>query len=356
MTKLKGFSSFHNFQHEDKGIRIWKAFSVGSGRFIPHSNIFLQHQGPTNLKVEEDQDFFPEVSGRSFKTKQDKTSYPEVQIYECSEPGCCQEFDSMEDLDVHMELGVHEIVHPNESIYDQLRRQWAAQFGNVTVHKSNTEPISGDNTIHSEGESDCPSSALPMGWALHAPASKSRFPDCVKLYLKAKFDLGERTGEKADSQQVALDMRNARNEDGDRLFQRDQWLTKNQVKGFFSRLAVARRKNVGTNDSEDDLVSLSEIDDVSGNQWMEELESLQEEQERCSLLEAVESQMGVTHPIIFDTYDLCECNEQNRLNVFKIVMLKEICSTFDIAFKSRETKGMLLAKLKEMLDQCSCSI
>jgi hypothetical protein len=67
MTKLKGFSSFHNFQHEDKGIRIWKAFSVGSGRFIPYSNIFLQHQGPTNLKVEEDQDFFPEVSGRSFK-------------------------------------------------------------------------------------------------------------------------------------------------------------------------------------------------------------------------------------------------------------------------------------------------
>jgi hypothetical protein len=109
-----------------------------------------------------------------------------------------------------------------------------------------------------------------MGWALHAPASKSRFPDCVKLYLKAKFDLGERTGEKADSQQVALDMRNARNEDGDRLFQRDQWLTKNQVKSFFSRLAAARRKNVGTNDSEDDLVSLSEIDDVSGNQWMED--------------------------------------------------------------------------------------
>jgi hypothetical protein len=156
-----------------------------------------------------------------------------------------------------MELGVHELVHPNESFYDQLRRQWAAQFGNVTVHKSNTQPISADNTNHSEGESSCPS-ALPMGWALHGPASKSRFPDCVKLYLKAKFDLGERTGEKADSQQVPLDMRNTR--------------------------------------------------------WMEELESLEEEQERCSLLEAVESQMGVTHPIIYDTYDLCECNEQNLLN------------------------------------------
>ena len=130
----------------------------------------------------------------------------------------------MEDLDVHVELGVHELVHANESFYDKLRRQWAAQFGNVTVHKSNTQPISTDNTIHSEDGSSC-HSALPMGWALHAPASKSRFPDCGRLYLKAKLDLGERTGEKADSQQVPLDMRNARNEDGDRLCQRSQWLT-----------------------------------------------------------------------------------------------------------------------------------
>ena len=28
-------------------------------------------------------------------------------------------------------MGVHELIHPNESIYDHLRRQWAAQFGNV---------------------------------------------------------------------------------------------------------------------------------------------------------------------------------------------------------------------------------
>ena len=148
----------------------------------------------------------------------DLRSDTEVQIYEF--------------LDVHEELGVHELVHPNESVYDQLRRQWAAQFGNVTFHKSNTQPISDDHTIYSEEGSGC-HSALPIGWALHAPASKSRFPDCVRLYLKAKFDLRERTGEKSDSQQVALYMRNARNEDGDRLFQRSQSLTKNQVKNIF---------------------------------------------------------------------------------------------------------------------------
>ena len=98
---------------------------------------------------------------------------------------------------------------------------------------------------------------------------------------------------------------------------------------------------------------------MTRNPWKEVEERLGEEQERCSLLEAVESQIGVTHPIIYDTYNLCEFNKQNQLNVFKIVMLREICNTFDIAYKFRDTKGRLIAKLKEMLDQrmtfeCSC--
>ena len=50
IKKLKGFSSLHNFQHEDEGIRMGKAFSAGSGKFIPYYEIFLQHQGPTQFE------------------------------------------------------------------------------------------------------------------------------------------------------------------------------------------------------------------------------------------------------------------------------------------------------------------
>ena len=48
------------------------------------------------------------------------------------------------------------------------------------------------------------------------------------------------------------------------------------------------------------------------------------------------NQIGVTHPIIYDTYNLCEFNKQNHLNVFKIVMLKEICSTFVKTYMNNE--------------------
>ena len=53
----------------------------------------------------------------------------------------------------------------------------------------------------------------------------------MKDYLTKKFDLGERTGQKADAQQVAMDMRSARTLDNQRVFCRDDWLTKAQVQG-----------------------------------------------------------------------------------------------------------------------------
>ena len=78
---------------------------------------------------------------------------------------------------------------------------------------------------------------------LHKPRGEAvRFTSVVKQYLTSKFDLGERTGNKADPGKVAADMRTARNLDGSRMFERKDWLTKSQVQGFFSRLAASRRK------------------------------------------------------------------------------------------------------------------
>ena len=86
-----------------------------------------------------------------------------------------------------------------------------------------------------------------MGWALAKPRpGSSRFSDKVKRYLTAKFDLGEQTGHKVDPQQVSNDMRKARDEQNNRLFAREEWLTKSQVQGFFSRLAATRRRQQGS--------------------------------------------------------------------------------------------------------------
>ena len=52
-------------------------------------------------------------------------------------------------------------------------------------------------------------SDLQLGWALHKPRSQAvRFTDEVKQYLTMRFELGERTGKKADPGKVAADSEN----------------------------------------------------------------------------------------------------------------------------------------------------
>ena len=73
-----------------------------------------------------------------------------------------------------------------------------------------------------------------MSWALVKPrAGPSMFTDKVKKCLTVKFDLGEQTGRKADPLQVSNHMRKAKDAQNNRLFTREEWLTKSQVEVFF---------------------------------------------------------------------------------------------------------------------------
>ena len=154
----------------------------------------------------------------------------------------------------------------------------------------------------------------------------------IKDYLTKNFDLGERTGQKADAQQVAMDMRSARTLDSQRSFCRDDWLTKAQVQCFFSRLAYARRKQgySGDNTSKDDT-----------NQD-------EEDEERCK-------DLGLKHPIAFDVCNLCQCFHDNKLSSFNVNTLKYMCRYFEIAFKCRDLKRDLLLEVSELVKECQCS-
>lgn len=94
----------------------------------------------------------------------------------------------------------------------------------------------------SEKTTDGSHSNLSQGWALAKPRVATRFSSKVKAYLNVKFELGGKTGLKADPNQVAAEMRNARDEDNNRRFSREEWLSKYQIKSYLSRLASPRRK------------------------------------------------------------------------------------------------------------------
>ena len=35
VNKIDGFSKFHNFTYDDKGLRVWRAYGIGPGKLIP---------------------------------------------------------------------------------------------------------------------------------------------------------------------------------------------------------------------------------------------------------------------------------------------------------------------------------
>ena len=175
-----------------------------------------------------------------------------------------------------------------ETVYDKLRIDWAGKFLTVDKNKETSRaPVAHCEEQRDKYEASSSSSDLQLGWALHKSRNQGvRFAAEVKQYLTTKFDLGERTGNKADPGKVSADMRTARKPDGLRMFDRKDWLTKSQVQGFFSRLAATRRRQ--------------------GNEevQIEDVYAEEEEQERHEVLESVAAQLSPRHPICYDSYCL----------------------------------------------------
>ena len=120
-----------------------------------------------------------------------------------------------------------------------------------------------------------------------------RFEEHVRAYLTAKFDVGEITGNKSDPEQVSIDMRNARDENNVRLFERECWLTKLQIQGFFSRLAATRRRH---------QFSATESNVSKNND--ETIDCLVEEARHADLMKEIDNTLNLKHPVIYDIYSM----------------------------------------------------
>ena len=339
VNKIEQLGSFHNFQYEDSGLRVWKCYGIGIGKYLPYDGFYIKHQGPTLLQTTQSQGFYDPPEKRELKPRVEvgKKIESSAPLFECSVIGCVQDFETFGELELHLDLGKHTVNKVNQ--YDAIRRDWALKFSSVEA--ADTKSCLSDSKKPSPLSEDIAAiSTLKTGWALSKPRSNVRFSQKVKEYLTARFTLGERTGCKADPAQVAVDMRNAKNDSNERLFARTEWMTKTQVQSFFSRLAATRRKDQG-------IVGI--LPDQE-----EDTQCLQEDSNRQELIDEVNKQLNVSHPICYDTYDLCERYHSNTLQQFNVAMLKTICSYFEIPVKSRDKKKVLMDKLSEMISKCQC--
>ena len=163
---------------------------------------------------------------------------------------------------------------------------------------------------------DC-AADLAMGWALKSSSKKARFSKKQKDYLIGKFQIGEKTGQKADPSSVARAMLTARNVNGERTFTSEEFLTSSQVMSFFSRLAAKKKRLSEEGNNEDD----EDFDDLE-NAAMEAYNEL--------LTNEVARELVPQHPIMYETYNLCDIISRSQLKKFNMSVLKEICDSLMI--------------------------
>ena len=118
-------------------------------------------------------------------------------------------------------------------------------------------------------------------------------------------------------------MRNTRDTDGTRIFNRVEWLSKLQIQGFFLRLSQRKQsddKETSSDDAEPEELAeeYSSLTDLTDEQMLE----------KASV--AVQFEISVKHTVMYDVYNLCEMAFENKLSFLKVKMLKEMCKHFEI--------------------------
>ena len=162
---------------------------------------------------------------------------------------------------------------------------------------------------------------------------------------QAIFNLGEKTGRKADPESVAKQMRKARSTDGSLLFKSNEYLTSKQIKGFFSRLSS--KKSLHTTPSENNG---DENDDD-----LEDLLTEMNERELEEMREEVMDEMLSKHPLTYDSFNICEMAKSSTLSKFTIQMLHDICEHFeiDISAIQQRRRSPYVDLLMNLVKSCS---
>ena len=133
-------------------------------------------------------------------------------------------------------------------------------------------------------------------------------------------------------------MRWAKHSDGSTIFKKDDFLTPQQIAGFFSRLTA--KKTYDTERAANDDVEIHEANT---------------EKDIQELTKKVRNTFTLQHSIMFDKYNVCEIVCQSQLTKLTIATLWEICTALEIDVSPVwKCKQPYIDRLIELVDRCSC--
>ena len=182
---------------------------------------------------------------------------PRRAVFPCTEDGCTFTGTSFQQLEDHVSLGMHHI--PRISALDRVKLKWAERLENMAGDAASVMPCSTSRTTEA--------SSVNMGWALKSNKPRMRHSQKVNDYLRAIWEEG--TGRKKDPLHVAKNLKTARNEDGQKIFTPEEWLTAIQVAGIFSRYTLKNKQVETTDIMEDDAEVINTLQRTEARQALQ---------------------------------------------------------------------------------------
>ena len=255
MTKhtMPGVQALHNFSYENGGMRVWRAFDVGPGKFYSAVRLarFGIPQGRTEL-ITLEPFTRPHIEAGTYQQRAEPASATcepgplkklplpsqtehESKMFSCQEEGCIKAFKSFAALQKHLDVGKHMVKLAKESAYDEIKRKWTE-----ACHSVGGGYVRGQ-TSASSSDDQSPAGQVEHGWALRRTRKSVAFSEKAKSYLLNMFWMGEETGKKATASDVAFRMKCLRDETGQKMFTKIDWLTEQQIARYFSRLSALNK-------------------------------------------------------------------------------------------------------------------
>ncbi|KXJ10903.1 hypothetical protein AC249_AIPGENE17489, partial [Exaiptasia diaphana] len=364
-VKWQGISFLNNFEIENEGIRVWRSFAVGRSKLILWKDLDKSAHPHQELNVIEEssvkENFVPVKSRRvesslRNKNKNDDESDDEelgknddeyTKLFMCPEDGCIKTYHRLSSLEKHLDVGKHSYALENMTFFDKAALGYAERLEqgatsaptfielppdhqDVSVDLSSNFSFADSlHQLEQEGPEDI--SALPMEWALKSSSTKTRLTKEQKKYLMELYQQGERTGQKISAESASKSLRRARDEDGNRIFEMDDFLTPKQVASFFSRVTAK-------------LIIPEEIEDIieDSEQARDDVEATREDV-LSNMEQEVIDILAIQHPIMFDNLNLCNIVTQSKskLDKFSVNVLESICNSFDFMSENKLVKYLI---------------
>ena len=250
-------------------------------------------------------------------------------LFSCPVQGCVSTFQRHSNLEYHMFYGKCRLLEERNTLLDKAKIIYEEKLSEGTT----TQPF-----ISSQPVSMPSTRVLPEGWALKMSRKAVRFNEHQKQYLDDKFRLGQETGHKADPTQVARDLRHAKSERGNRRFTVGEFLSPQQIQSYFSRAAAKLRQGG--------------VEDTDGKNT----QAIEDEKAYISARTQIVQECEIMHPIMYDTYNICQLYAADKLKRLSVALLRYICTYFNMEIDSlpERRKAPYITLLSDFVGSCSC--